>query len=77
MSEFNFTQEVLLSMERIEAKLEEVSKNQQEMREDSKRLETRLRKVEQKTNLIGAIGGTGAAAVVALSMDYIKKTLGL
>ncbi|MBF0096247.1 MAG: hypothetical protein HQM04_06725 [Magnetococcales bacterium] len=73
----DLSQDVLLALGRVEAKMDEISENQKETRADLKTLDERLRSVESRTYTISVVGGAGAAVVVGLATDYIKKAIGL
>lgn len=68
--------EVLLTQGRIEGKLEGMSQRMDHHGEQLDQIERRLRQVEQRSAVAGAVGGGVLGMAMSLMVEYAKARLG-
>lgn len=70
-------QEVVLMLGRVQGTLEQVVATQEVHSKMLQGVDDRLRTVEQKTAVAGAVGGGLAALAVGVGVDFVKARLGV
>lgn len=71
------SEEIARLLGKIEGKLDMVIANQETQGEKIDVMDTRLRKVETKSTLLGAVAGALVSVGVALTIEKGKRTIGL